>query len=138
MLAEQTEPAGHTTGAKSVQHARQAGSASLWRDHEVRKHVGDYNLFVSGLFRAYVDKLGVIDYYLAEGRQSYAQVSELDLKLYKTGFMLFQELSNNFEYYDGAVDYMRKAPFGPGQGNNRFGQFLSQMEGWVKTHLSDN
>jgi hypothetical protein len=133
-----TEQAEHMTSAKSVQQAQQVGSPSLWREREVRKHVGDYTLFMSGLFRAYVEKLGGMDYYLQEGRQSYSQVSELDVRLYQTGFMLFQELSKNFEYYSGALDYMRKAHFGPSPGDNPFGQFLSQIEGWVKTHLSDN
>lgn len=132
ILTEQAEQ------AESAQHAEQAASTSLWRERQVRKHVGDYTLFMSGLFRAYVEKLGVIDYYLQEGRQSYAQVSALDVKLYQTGFMLFQELSKNFEYYSGALDYMRKAHFGSGPRDNPFGQFLRQVEGWVKTHISDN
>lgn len=133
-----TEQAEQAEQAESVQQTEQAASLSLWHERQVRKHVGDYTLFMSGLFRAYVEKLGVMDYYLQEGRQSYAQVSELDVKLYQTGFMLFQELSKNFEYYSGALDYMRKAHFGPGPGDNPFGQFLRQVEGWVKTHLSDN
>jgi putative lipoic acid-binding regulatory protein len=132
ILAEQAEQ------TQSAQPAERAASTSLWRERQVRKHVGDYTLFMSGLFRAYVEKLGVMDYYLQEGRQSYAQVSELDVKLYQTGFMLFQELSKNFEYYSGALDYMRKAYFGPSPRDNSFGQFLRQVEGWVKTHLSDN
>ena len=133
-----TEQAEQTHSAQFAQQAEYAGSPSLWREREVHKHVGDYTLFMSGLFRAYVEKLGVMDYYLQEGRQSYAQVSELDVKLYQTGFLLFQELSKNFEYYSGALDYMRKAHFGPSPGNNPFGQFLSQIEGWMKTHLSEN
>jgi hypothetical protein len=132
ILTEQAEQ------TQSAQQTEQAASTSLWRERQVRKHVGDYTLFMSGLFRAYVEKLGVIDYYLQEGRQSYAQVSELDVKLYQTGFMLFQELSKNFEYYSGALDYMRKAHFGPSPGDSPFGQFLRQVEGWVNTHLSDN
>ncbi len=138
VLTEQMEQAEQMNSAKSARQAEQAGATSLWREREARKHVGDYTLFMSGLFRAYVEKLGVMDYYLQEGRQSYAQVSELDVRLYQTGFMLFQELSKNFEYYSGALDYMRKAHFGPSPGDNPFGQFLSQIEGWVKTHLSEN
>ena len=113
-------------------------SSGLWRERAVRKHVGDYTLFMSGLFRAYVEKLDVLDYYIQEGRQSYRKVSELDVSLYQTGFLLFEELAKNFEYYSGALDYMRKAHFATGPGDNPFGQFLRRVEGWVKTHLSQN
>lgn len=112
--------------------------SSLWREREVRKYVGDYALFMSGLFRTYVEKIGVLDYYVHEGQQSYHKVSELELSLYQTGFQLFQELSKNFEYYSGALDYMRKVYFGPSPNDNPFGQFLRQIEGWVQTHWSNN
>jgi hypothetical protein len=122
--------------------ARPAASATpqppVAREREIRKYVGDYTLFMSGLFRSYIEKTGVLDYYLQEGRRSYWKVSELDLALYQTGFLLFQELSKNFEYYSGALDYMRKACFAAGPDENPFGQFLRQAEGWIKVNLSDN
>lgn len=108
------------------------------REREIRKYVGDYTLFMSGLFRTHIEKCGVLDLYLREGRRLYWQVSELDLTLYHTGFLLFQELSKNFEYYSGALDYMRKAYFTPSPGKDAFGQFLRQVEGWMKVSLSDN
>lgn len=108
------------------------------RERELRKYVGDYTLFMSGVFRSYIEKTGVLDYYMQEGRRSYWKVSELDLSLYQTGFLLFQDLSKNFEYYSGALDYMRKACFAPSAGEHSFGQFLRQVEGWMKVGLSDN
>ena len=108
------------------------------KERERRKYVGDYTLFMSGLFRTYVEKSGSLDLYLREGQRSYWQVSELDLALYQTGFLLFQELSKNFEHYSGALDYMRKAYFAPLPGEDPFGQFLRQVQGWVKVSLSDN
>ena len=113
-------------------------TSGLWRERATRKHLGDYTLFMSGLFRAYVEKIAVLDDYITEGRQSYRKVSELDVSLYQTGFLLFEELANNFEYYSGALDYMRKAHFAASPGDNPFGRFLRQVEGWVKTHLSQN
>ena len=35
-------------------------------------------------------------------------VSELDVSLYRPGFLMFEELSKRFENYSGALDYMRK------------------------------
>jgi len=108
------------------------------KERELRKYVGDYTLFMSGVFRSHIEKTGVLNYYLQEGRRSYWQVSELDLSLYRTGFLLFQELSKNFEYYSGALDYMRKSCFTPSAKENPFGQFLNQVEGWMKINLSHN
>ncbi|MBM4259702.1 MAG: hypothetical protein FJ147_27875 [Deltaproteobacteria bacterium] len=117
--------------AEHIQH-------SVQREREFRKYVGDYTLFMNGLFRTHIEQDGVLEYYFSEGRRSYLKVSELDVALYQTGFLLFQELSKNFEYYSGALDYMRKAYFAPSPGEDPFGQFLRNVEGWMKTNLSHN
>jgi len=115
-----------------------AGEGRLLKERALRKYLGDYTLFMSGIFRSYVEKRGVLDYYLQEGRRSYWTVSELDLSLYRTGFILFQELSKKFEYYSGALDYMRKAYFAPEPGEDPFAGFLKQVEGWIRVNLTEN
>ena len=111
----------------------------LVRARAMRKYVGDYSLFMSGLFRTHVERRGALDYYFQEGQRSYWAVSELDLTLYRNGFLFFQQLSKNFEYYSGALDYMRKAYFAPQPGGeSAFAVFLRQVEGWITTGLSDN
>lgn len=110
----------------------------LLRERARRKYLGDYTLFMSGIFRSYVEGKGFLDYYLQEGRRSYWTVSELDLSLYRTGFILFQELSKKFEYYSGALDYMRKAYFAPEPGEDPFAGCLKQVEGWIKVNLTEN
>jgi hypothetical protein len=114
------------------------GGGSLLRERALRKYLGDYTLFMTGIFRSHVEGKDVFDYYLQEGRKSYWTVSELDLSLYRTGFMLFQELSRKFEYYSGALDYMRKAYFAPEPGEDPFAGFLKQVEGWIKVTLVAN
>jgi hypothetical protein len=104
----------------------------------MRKQVADYALFMSGLFRTHVEQRGALDYYFEEGQRSYWKVSELDLTLYRTGFVFFQQLSKNFEFYSGALDYMRKAYFAPQPGDNAFATFLRQVRGWITTGLSEN
>lgn len=111
---------------------------SILRERALRKYLGDYTLFMSGIFRSYVEGKGFLDYYLEEGRRSYWTVSELDLSLYRTGFILFQELSKKFEYYSGALDYMRKTYFAPEPGEDPFAGFLKRIEGWMKVHLTEN
>jgi hypothetical protein len=108
------------------------------REREMRRYVGDYTLFMSGLFRRHVEKTGALGYYLEEGRRSYWAVSELDLTMFRTGFLLFQQLSTNFEYYSGALDYMRKAYFTPAPGEHPFSEFLRHIEGWISVNVSDN
>ena len=110
----------------------------ILRERALRKYLGDYTLFMSGIFRSYVEGNGFLDYYLEEGRRSYWTVSELDLSLYRTGFILFQELSKKFEYYSGALDYMRKAYFAPEPGEDPCAGFLKQIEGWIKVNLKEN
>lgn len=112
--------------------------SGILRERALRKYLGDYTLFMSGIFRSYVEGKGFLDYYLEEGRRSYWTVSELDLSLYRTGFILFQELSKKFEYYSGALDYMRKAYFAPEPGEDPFAGFLRQVEGWIEVALKEN
>ncbi|MGB7948731.1 MAG: hypothetical protein WCH75_13690 [Candidatus Binatia bacterium] len=110
----------------------------LLRERSLRKYLGDYALFMSGIFRSHVEGRGFLDYYLEEGSRSYWTVSELDLSLYRTGFILFQELSKKFEYYSGALDYTRKAYFAAEPGEDPFAGFLRQIDGWMKLNLTEN
>jgi hypothetical protein len=115
-----------------------ADESALLRERSRRKYVGDYALFMSGIFRKYVEGKGSLGYYLQEGSRSYWTVSELDLSLYRTGYFLFQELANKFEYYSGALDYVRKACFAASPGEDPFAGFLRQVEGWMKVNLTEN
>jgi len=123
--------------AESKEETFRAGP-TLLQERAVRKHLGDHALFMSGIFRSHVEHHGFLDYYLQEGSRSYWTVSELDLSLYRTGFLLYQELSKKFEYYSGALDYMRKAYFAPEPGRDPFRGFLKQIEGWMKVNITEN
>ncbi len=108
------------------------------RERSLRKYTGDYALFMSGIFRNYVEGIGSLDYYIREGSRSYWTVSELDLSLYRTGYFLYQELSKKFEYYSGALDYTRKAYFATAPGEDPFAGFVRQIEGWMKVNITEN
>jgi len=112
--------------------------ARIQGERELRKHVGDYTLFMSGLFRRYVERGGYLSYYLEEGARSYRTVSELDVSLYNPGFLMFEELSKGFEHYSGALDFMRKCYFVPAPHEDPFAGFFKQIEGWVRDNISDN
>lgn len=111
---------------------------ALLTQRAMRRYVGDYALFMSGLFRTHVEQRGSLDLYLKTGRMSYQKVSELDLALYRTGFLMFQELSNKFEYYSGALDYMRKAHFALAPKESPVAGFLKRVEHLVRSGLSSN
>ena len=117
---------------------RFAPGSSTLRARAAQKYVGDYALFMTGLFRTHVESRGALDYYLEEGRRSYQAVSELDLTLFRTGFLFYEQLAKNFEDYSGALDYMRKAYFAPQAGQSPFADFLRQVHGWITDRLSDN
>jgi len=73
-------------------------------ERAVRKHIGDYTLFLAGLFPEYVASLprrglrldAFIDYVKA-GKESYHIVSTFDLFEYKREAPLFRKLSDSFE-----------------------------------------
>jgi hypothetical protein len=115
-----------------------AEEADVLRQRKLRKYVGDYALFMSGVFRQYIEGKGALDYYMQEGSRSYRTVSELDLALYRTGYYLYQELSTKFEYYSGALDFMRKTHFAVAPGEDPFAGFLRQIQGWIRLQVSEN
>jgi hypothetical protein len=80
-------------------------AASLDREREVRKHVGDYTLFMTGLFPENVARIqqrrrprleAFVDFVQA-GKESYAVVSSFDQFEYREEAPLFRRLSENFE-----------------------------------------
>jgi hypothetical protein len=115
-----------------------ADQDAILTERSRRKYVGDYALFMSGIFRNYITRQGCLSYYIEEGSRSYWTVSELDVSLYRTGFILFQELSKKFEYYSGALDYTRKAYFAADPGEDPFAGFLRQIDGWAKINIRSN
>ncbi len=78
---------------------------SFDRERAVRKHIGDYTLFLAGLFPEYVASLprrglrldSMIDYVKA-GKESYRIVSFFDQFEYRTEAPLFRRLSDSFEF----------------------------------------
>ncbi|RLA85980.1 MAG: hypothetical protein DRG40_03615 [Deltaproteobacteria bacterium] len=91
---------------------------SILREREIRKHVGDYVLFMTGMFREYVNRLSLTSYYLHEGARAYWSVSQIDHALFRPGADLFQELSSRFEFYVGALNYMRTLFFRDREGKD--------------------
>ncbi len=101
--------------------------SDLERERIVYKHVGDYVLFMSGIFREYVEKNAFLGYYLREGEMAYQTVFNMDIMLHRPAY-LFLELARRFEFYSGAVDYMKKAFFKERESKDPFIDFANQLE----------
>ena len=80
-------------------------ASSFDREREVRKHVGDYVLFMTGLFPESLSgrqrfrqmRLDVFVDYMKAGKESYRVVSAFDQFEYKYEAPLFRKLADNFE-----------------------------------------
>jgi hypothetical protein len=92
-------------GAMLVESNPILEAASFDREREVRKHVGDYTLFMTGLFPENVARIqqrrqprfeAFVDFVQA-GKESYAVVSSFNQFEYRKEAPLFRRLSENFE-----------------------------------------
>ncbi len=83
------------------------------RERELRRHIGDYTLFMTGLFRERVEHLLVTGYYIREGKRSYHFVWEHDRADARPQARLFRALADRFEGYAGVRTYVRKVYFRP-------------------------
>lgn len=99
----------------------------LQKEREIYKHTGDYVLFMSGIFREYVERNAFLGYYLQEGERAYRLVFDMDIKLHRPAHM-FLELARRFEFYSGAVYYMRKVFFKDRGSDDPFLEFAGQLE----------
>ena len=81
------------------------------REREIQKHVGDYILFMTGIFIEYTNRLFITSYYFEEGARAYWSVSEIDRARFHPESYLFRELSTRFERYVGALNYLRSLFF---------------------------
>jgi hypothetical protein len=80
-------------------------AASFDREREVRKHVGDYTLFMTGLFPESVartrqrqrPRLEAFVDFVQAGKESYAIVSSFNQFEYREEASIFRRLSENFE-----------------------------------------
>jgi hypothetical protein len=75
-------------------------------EREARKHIGDYTMFVVGLYPeslARPRRALSPEYYIAQGKQAYLLVAEMDCS--KPTAPLFRKLSDNFEYCVTALNF---------------------------------
>ncbi|MFQ5881438.1 MAG: hypothetical protein ACE5I9_03035 [Candidatus Methylomirabilales bacterium] len=89
---------------------------SVDREREVHKHIGDYTLFMSGLFPEFLRRMkrarvltspdALLDY-VQTGKRSYRLTSEFSYSGHGEEASLFRKLSENFELCVYGLGYVR-------------------------------
>lgn len=82
------------------------------REKTLRRHIGDFTLFMTGIFREHVQRMAALGYYEDQGRRAYRFVAETARAQGQPEAPLFRRLSERFEHYAGALTYMQKVYFG--------------------------
>ncbi len=89
-------------------------ASSFDRERELRKHIGDYTLFMTGLFPEYVAnsrravRLEAFVDFIKAGKESYRIVSSFDLFEYESEAPLFRQLADKFELCVYGLNLVKK------------------------------
>ncbi len=91
-------------------------AVTVEREREVHKHIGDYTLFMTGVFPEFVQRVktskvvlspdALLDF-IQVGKRSYRIVSEFTHGAYGPAAPLFRKLSENFELCVYGLGYVR-------------------------------
>ncbi len=76
------------------------------RNGSILRHLGEYTLFMSGLFRERLTARGELNYYLAQGASAYGQCADYELQPGRR--QLFRRLHTNFGRIADTLDDMRR------------------------------
>ena len=84
-------------------------AADSARQALITRHVGEYSLFMSGLFRERLAARGQLNYYLDHGRSAYWHTADFEPNPRLS--QVFRRLYFNLEKISGALDHMRRVQF---------------------------
>ena len=93
--------------------AFEAAQFDPFRERELRQHIGDYTLFMLGIFRESVERRASAGFYVREGKRAYRVVADFDRSALKPNARLFAALSAEFEGYATALQYMKRVYLRP-------------------------
>jgi hypothetical protein len=80
------------------------------REVSLRRHIGDFTLFMIGIFRERVERSASTTYYIVEGKRAYRFVSE-HARASDRQLTPYQRLAERFENYARVLDYTRRVHF---------------------------
>jgi hypothetical protein len=86
-----------------------------FRERDIRRHIGDYTLFMLGIFREYVERRASLGLYVREGKRAYRVVADFERAALTPKARLFAALSAEFEDYVMALQYMKRVYLRPAE-----------------------
>ena len=95
---------------------------------ETLRHTGDYALFMSGIFRTYVERHGYLEWYMVEGPRSYRRAASVALSEVERDVL--ERLWRDFEQVSGALDYIRKVYFDRAAIQAGLGDLVNRFSVW--------
>jgi hypothetical protein len=90
-------------------HMAQGGMGSPGRGRFILRHLGEYTLFMSGLFRDRLRRRGELDYYLAHGSSAYWRCADYEVNPRQR--QVYWHLHQDFGRISGTLDNMRREQF---------------------------
>lgn len=114
-------------GAVEMLMEKERFSADIHKERDFFQYLGDYILFMAGIFKEFVEAHGFLNYYLHEGKLAYRRVWEVEQGLFRPTTRLFERLWRSFEFNAGALHYMRKTFFREPQGDNPFTDWQKRL-----------
>lgn len=82
------------------------GRRSVARERAVMRHVGDYTLFMSGLFRERLKARGELNYYVANGRSAFLRSADYEPNPARRH--TYRQLYQDFSPISDMLDYLRR------------------------------
>lgn len=101
-----------------------------FRERQVRQHIGDYTLFMTGLFREHVERRASTGFYVCEGRKAYQAVADFERSALHPEARLFGALAQGFERYASALTYMKRVYLRPADSPPLLQPFLRLLTEW--------
>ena len=90
-------------------HMAQSGAGSPGRGRFILRHLGEYTLFMSGLFRDRLRRRGELDYYLAHGSSAYWRCADFEVNPRQR--QVYAHLHHEFGRISNTLDDMRRVQF---------------------------
>ncbi|RLE10658.1 hypothetical protein DRJ00_00740 [Candidatus Aerophobetes bacterium] len=101
-------------GEMLIESSRVEKTGQFDREREIRKHIGDYTLFMTGIFPESLKRLKGslrLDFfvdYIKAGKESYYMVSEFSTSEYRKQAPLFRRLAENFDLCVIGLNFVKK------------------------------
>jgi hypothetical protein len=85
------------------------GRRDIAREGAIVRYIGDYALFMSGLFRERVKSRGELNYYVAHGRNAFWRSADYEVNPARR--QTYRHLYEQFSPISDTLDYLRRVQF---------------------------